>query len=103
MLRLFIAIIAFCVFAWLTLNFTGYVIVDDKTSLAETARVTNGKWHQVLSKLPFGYFVVIPDLEGEVEVLCSDGSRVSGGYVTKRWQQRLAVTGEGSCNRLIQL
>lgn len=102
MLRYLIAFIALCFIGWLTLTFTGYVIVHDKTGLAKTAQVINSKWRQSLLKLPFGYFVVIPDMEGEVEVRCSDGSIVNGGYVTKHWQESLTVMGEGTCEKLVQ-
>ena len=82
--------------------FTGYVIVHDKTGLATSARVTNGEWHQNLTDLPYGYFVVIPDLKGGVEVFCSDGSNVSGGYVTRYWRETVTVIGNGKCEQLVQ-
>ena len=82
MLRYLIAIVAICAAFWIGLTYTGYVIVHDETGLAETARVRNSEWQQNLTKLPFGYFAAIPDMEGEIEVRCTDGSSVSGGYVT---------------------
>jgi len=69
----------------------------------QKARVKNGEWQQNLTDFPFGYFAAIPKVEGEVEVQCSDGSKVSGGYVTTHWKERVKVTGEGTCEDLVQL
>lgn len=101
MLRNLIILIALSFIGWLTLTYIGYVIVHDKTGLAETAQVKNGIWHQNLTKLPLGYFLVIPDMEGGVEVRCSDGSKVRGGYVTTHGRESLTVVGEGTCAKLI--
>lgn len=102
MVRYLIALFCLCLLGSLTLEFTGYVIVHDKTGLATSARVTNGERHQNLTDLPLGFFVVIPDLEGEIEVLCSDGSKVSGGYVTRHWKETVTVVGSGTCEKLVE-
>ncbi|HSF11420.1 MAG TPA: hypothetical protein VLA50_00465 [Erythrobacter sp.] len=102
MLRYLIALLCLCLFGWLILEFTGYVIVHDETGLATSVRVVNSEWRQDLTDLPFGYFVAIPDLEGGVEVRCADGSIVRGGYVTRHWQERVTIVGNGTCAELVQ-
>lgn len=102
MLRYLIALLCLCLFGRLILEFTGYVIVHDETGLATSVRVVSGDWYQKLTDLPLGYFVAIPDMEGGVEVICSDGSIVSGGYVTSHWQETLTVIGSGTCEDLVQ-
>ncbi|WP_156309691.1 hypothetical protein [Novosphingobium sp. AAP93] len=101
MVRYLIALFCLCLLGWLTLEFTGYIVVHDKTGLATSARVTNGELHQNLADLPLGYFVGIPDLEGGIEVLCSDGSEVSGGYVTRHLKETVTVVGRGTCEKLV--
>ena len=101
MLRYLIALLGISLIGWLTLSYTGYVIVHDKTGLAETAQVRNGIRDQTLSRLPWGYFVAIPDMEGGLEIRCSDGSKVRGGYVTTHWRESLTVVGDGTCENLI--
>lgn len=82
------------------LSYTGYVIVHDETGLATEARLTNSRQKQPLTALPFGYFVGIPEIEGGIEVRCSDGSMARGGYVTAHWKENVSVTGDGICERL---
>ena len=103
MFRFFALVIGLAAVVWFALSYTGYVIVRDETGLAKTVRVINGEWRQDLVNLPFGYFVVIPEVEGEVVVRCSDGSTVRGGYVTSHWKERVKVTGKGTCENLVQL
>lgn len=103
MLRFFALAIGLSAVVWLATSYTGYVIVCDDTRLAQSARVTNGEWRQDLMNLPFGYFAVIPEVEGEVIVRCSDESTVGEGYVTSHWTERVKVTGSGTCENLVQL
>lgn len=103
MVRYLIAFVGFSIVIWLTASYTGYVIVRDETGLAQNARVKNAVRQQELTDLPFGYFAAIPEVEGEVEVRCSDGSKVSGGYVTAHWKEKVKVTGERTCKDLVQL
>lgn len=103
MLRFIVLVLGLSAIVWLAVTYTGYVLVRDETGLAQTAQVTNGEWQQRLVHLPFGYFAVIPEVEGEVVVRCSDGSTVSGGYVTSHWKERVKVTGNGTCENLVQL
>jgi hypothetical protein len=102
MLRYLIALLCLFLLGWLVLQFTGFVIVHDKTGLATSARVVNSEWRQDLTALPFGYFVAIPDMEGGIEVRCADGSIARGGYVTRHWQEEVTVVGSGTCAELIQ-
>lgn len=102
MLRFISLVFGLSAVVWLALTYTGYVVVRDNTGLAQTARVTNGEWQQGLVDFPFDYFVVIPEVEGEIVVRCSDGSTVSGGYVTSHLKERVTVTGNGTCENLVQ-
>ena len=103
MVRYLIALMGLSLMIWLASSYTGYVIVRDDTGLVKDARVIGGIRHQDLTDLPFGYFAAIPDVEGEIEVRCTDGSKVSGGYVTKHRKEMVEVTGEETCRDLIQL
>lgn len=103
MVRYLIAVAGLCAVSWLALSYTGYVIVRDETGLADEARVRSVEWQQNLADLPFGYFVAIPEIEGEVEVECSDGSKVSGGYVATHWKETVKVNGAGTCADMVQL
>lgn len=102
MLRVAIAGVGLFLFLGLILTYTGYVVVRDETGLAVEARVVNGEQDQILSPLPFGYFIGIPRVEGEIWVYCSDGSSVRGGYVTRHWRETVTVVGDGTCEKLFQ-
>ena len=78
----------------------GSVVVHDRTGHAVDAIVANATDKQNLVGLPAGYFVAIPNLEGEVRVACSDGSSVRGGHVTWRSHTWLTVDGRQSCENL---
>lgn len=78
-----------------------YVVIKDETGLAVKANISNPVVTQTLTKLPFGYFVGIPEVEGHFEVICSDGTTVSGRYVTPNYRYRLNVVGKGTCANLI--
>ncbi|WP_427963727.1 hypothetical protein [Altererythrobacter sp.] len=82
------------------LEYRGLVIVHDETGMASNARLTNAEEKQALSVLPLGYFVGIPSLEGGIEVLCSDGSRARGGYVTPHARTVVTVKGHGTCSTM---
>jgi hypothetical protein len=96
------ALVLLIVFAALYSEYTGYVVVHDETGRAVEARITNGIREQALSDLPFGYFIAVPKVEGEIEVRCSDGSTVRGGYVTGHWKEYVAVIGNRTCEDLRQ-
>lgn len=97
MKRLVSAFIVLIVVAALYVKFVGIVIVGDKTGMATEVRIANASQKQRLHGLPFGYFVGIPKMEGEIEVHCSDGTSVRGGYVTPHMRDTAIVTGDGTC------
>lgn len=103
MVRYLIVFVGVAAVIWFAVSYTGYVIVRDETGLAQNARVKNSVRQQELTDLTFGYFAAIPEVEGEVEVRCSDGSTVSGSYVAKHWKEKVKVTGERMCQNLVQL
>ena len=82
------------------LEYSGFVIVHDETGMVVQVRLTNANQKQILAQMPFGLFVGIPKLEGGIEVNCSDGSKVDGGYVTTHMRETAAVTGHGTCEQL---
>ncbi|HKR24828.1 MAG TPA: hypothetical protein VJS15_06180 [Allosphingosinicella sp.] len=58
------------------------VWVRDPEGQVIRAAFVNAREAQALWDLPGGLFVGIPRLEGEVEIVCRDGSRHRWGYVT---------------------
>jgi hypothetical protein len=103
MARSAVAILSLSLGLWLVLMFNGYVIVRDKTGVVQKVLAINRQQNQTLTAIPFGFFVAIPHLEGEVKVICSDGSTVSGGYVTRGSTVTLTVAGDGTCEKLVPL
>ena len=94
-----IALILFDFFVASYLLYDGFVVVRDETGMVVQVQLTNAHQKQTLVNLPFGYFVGTPRLEGEIEVRCSDGSTVRGGYVTPYSAETVTVTGEGTCEK----
>ena len=81
----------------------GSAVVIDETGGVETAVVTNGggadqKLHQLLK----GYFYAMPQLEGTIEVRCSNGLRKQAGYVTGSVHTTVRVLGKTPCERLVE-
>lgn len=102
MKRLVLALVALVFLIAMFFQFGWYVIVEDETGLAVVeARLSNSNEKQVLTKLPFGYFFGIPRLEGQFEVICSDGSTLRGGYVTPHYRFTRTVIGDGTCAKLV--
>ncbi|WP_226698881.1 hypothetical protein [Qipengyuania gaetbuli] len=93
-------LLAVLVIAAIFLEYRGLVIVHDETGMVSSARLTSAKKKQPLSEIPLGYFVGIPALEGGIEVLCSDGSKVRGGYVTPHARTVVTVKGQGTCSTM---
>ncbi|UKK84573.1 hypothetical protein L7H23_00215 [Sphingopyxis sp. BSN-002] len=92
------AIIA--IFFWLS----GSAVVVDETGGVESAVVTDGHGReQALHKLWNGRFYAMPNVEGSIEVGCSNGVRKRSGYVTRHWHTKIRVDGDTPCARLVDV
>lgn len=81
-------------------SYAGYVVVVDRTGLVSQANVVGFQGGRGLLGLPGGRWFGIPPYDGAVEVQCSDGSSLTGGYVARGLSTYLTVTGEGTCARI---
>lgn len=69
----------------------GTVWIRDPSGQVVRAILTNDREEQALWRLPGGRFAAIPRLEGEVEIICRDGRRDRGGYVSEYFDTSLRV------------
>lgn len=96
----FAAVLAMLVGGYLWL--AGSAVVIDETGDVESAVVaTSDGREQPLYRVWSGIFYTIPQLEGTIEVRCTNGSRARSGYVTRYWHARIRVTGGAPCARLV--
>jgi len=85
-------------FFWLA----GSAVVIDQTRGVETAVVTNsGGAEQRLHRLWNDRFYGIPQIEGIIEVRCTNGARKQMGYVTGGMHTAVRVVGKSPCERLV--
>ena len=85
---------------WLWL--AGSAVVIDETGGVTSAVVTDTSGtEQPLYRLWNGYFYVIPNLEGTIEVRCQNGVRKRWGYVTDHMHTRIRVIGRAPCEQLV--
>ena len=60
----------------------GVTTVADPHEVVAEARLTDGLHTSDMTALPFGGFAILTDLEGAVEIACTDGTVAQGGYVS---------------------
>ena len=81
----------------------GSAVVVDETGHVESAAITDGRKEQRLRRLWRGYFVAIPEIEGTIEVRCSDGARKKMGYVTAHIHTKVQVSGKTPCAEVVRM
>lgn len=84
---------------YLVFELLGSVIVTDQTGQVVSATIigSNGAT-QAMYRLPWGNFVAIPRIEGDVAIRCRDESVGRGGYVTPHMHARLEVKPGKTCS-----
>jgi hypothetical protein len=82
----------------------GSALVVDESGAVERAFITTTDGRkQRLYRLWSGYFFAIPQQAGGIEVQCRDGSRKEWGYVTVFVDTKIKVTGNGACERIVEV
>jgi len=83
--------------------YAGSAVVIDETGHVESAVVTDGRSEQPLRRLWRGYFFAIPEIEGTIEVRCSNGARKKMGYVTGHIHTKIKVSGKIPCADVVRV
>ena len=81
----------------------GSAVVVDETGGVVSAVVTNESNEQPLVRLWSGYFYAIPDMEGSIEIRCSNGLRTRRGYVTGHINTKVRVFGDRPCAQIVEV
>ena len=77
------------------------VVVDETGGVASAVITDSGRREQRLRRLWGGYFYAIPDMEGTIDVRCTNGVRKQQGYVTGHMHTKIRVSGRSPCERVL--
>jgi hypothetical protein len=95
------AALAFVAFVYVQV--AGSAVVVDETGGVVSAVVTDGTREQPLVRLWNGYFYAIPDMEGSIEIRCSNGQRTRISYVTGYMNTKVRVFGDRPCAQIVEV
>ncbi len=83
---------------WGALTVAGTVVVDDPANEVAEASVTTGDGRlQKLYRLPGGALAAIARREGEVRILCRNGTVLRAGYAAPHVHERLRIRPGSDC------